>query len=112
MELCLRGSADWTQTFTMSLAFSSQEDSIIGEEVEEYLRTMEDITGAGSKCPRPSDDDNMWLWPETLYPDMYGKTLNGLQTSRFLDTEDFPLSTACVPSCAASMYPALIAPSC
>jgi hypothetical protein len=107
-----RGSTDWTQKSAMSLAFSSQEDSIIGEEVEEYLQTMEDNTGASSKFSRPSDDDNLLLWPETLYPDMYGKTLNGLQTSRLLDAEEFSFSTACVSSCAASMYTSLLAPSC
>jgi hypothetical protein len=94
------------------MACASQEDSILGAEVDEYLRTMGNSSGADSMSPRSSDSDNMLLWPEALYPDMYGKTLNGVKKREFVDAEDFTLSSAFVSPCAACMYTSALTLSC
>jgi hypothetical protein len=86
------------------MACAPHEDSIIGAEVEEYLRTADSSTGVNSMSSRSSDSDNMLLWPETLYPDMYGKTLHELKKRNFLDAEEFTPSIACVATCTACVY--------
>ena len=68
---------------------------------------MEHDSVLTSSCFDVLDADSASLWPETTYPDLYGKQLDQeqIQSSvRVRPTQDFPLSTTHTSTIPAGMF--------
>lgn len=73
--------------------------------VVEYLQAMEDDLALQARC-HDAPETGSTLWPEGLYPDMYGKILDQAQMDRairFQSAQELNLSTSCESPCAVGM---------
>ena len=86
------------------------DDALVDDDisyVDESLRAMEYDSVLTSSCFDVLVADSASLWPETTYPDLYGKTLDQTQiqsTLRVRPIQDFPLSTTRTSPTPAGMF--------
>lgn len=95
---------------SQALPQSPADDALIDDDisyVDECLRAMEYDSVLTSSCFDVLVADGASLWPETTYPDLYGKTLDQTQiqsTVRVRPIQDFPLSTTHTSPAPAGMF--------
>jgi hypothetical protein len=92
--------ADATESFLDENLLTNKCDAYLVE----YMQAMEDDLALESRFPDTPEMGSTSLWPEALYPGMYGKILDKAQTDqaiRFQSAQKLNLSAPCVAPCVA-----------